>query len=169
MVVGWHDIISTIASVHDSAGNSYQLGAPLIRSGSGATALSQAIYYASDIAAGSNTVTVKFNQAASSADIRILEYRGISTVDAHVGAAGTSTLANSGSATTNAKDELIFGANTITSVTTGPGPGFVSRIITSSDGEIAEDETVSLAGTYSAAAPLTSSGGWIMQMLTFSK
>jgi hypothetical protein len=28
---------------------------------------------------------------------------------------------------------------------------------------------VSLAGTYSAAAPLTSSGGWIMQMLTFSK
>ena len=169
VVVGWHDIISTIASVHDSAGNSYQLGAPLIRSGSGATALSQAIYYASDIAAGSNTVTVKFNQAASSADIRILEYRGISTVDAHVGAAGTSTLANSGSATTNAKDELIFGANTITSVTTGPGPGFVSRIITSSDGEIAEDETVSLAGTYSAAAPLTSSGGWIMQMLTFSK
>lgn len=167
VVVGWHDITSTIVSVQDSAGNTYQLGAPMIHSGKGGTALSQGIYYALHILAGTNTVTVTFNQAAASADIRILEYRGVHTLDAYAGAIGTGTLANSGSAATSASSELIFGANTITTVTSGPGTGFTSRII-SADGEIAEDEIVNTQGSYNATAPLTSSGGWIMQMLAFS-
>ena len=167
VVVGWHDITSTIVSVQDSNGNTYQLGAPLMRSGKGATALSQAIYYASKIVGGTNTVTVTFNQAAYGADIRILEYKGVHTLDAYAGAAGTGTLANSGSAATSASSELIFGANTVTTVTSGPGTGFTSRIM-SADGEIAEDEIVNTQGSYNATAPLTPSGGWIMQMLTFS-
>ena len=167
VVVGWHDVSSAIVSVQDSAGNSYQVGAPLIRSGTGVNALSEAIYYASHISGGSNTVTVTFNQAALSADIRILEYGGVSTLDAFAGAAGTSALSNSGSAAINASNELIFGANTVAATTTGPGAGFTSRIITSSDGDMAEDETAKQPGTYSATAPLSSSSGWIMQMLTF--
>lgn len=168
VVVGWHDVTATVVSVQDSAGNTYQIGAPRVGSGKGASAVSQAIYYASHILAGANTVTVTFNQAAVSADIRILEYRGVHTLDAYAGAAGTGTLANSGSANTSASNELLFGADTVVTVTSGPGAGFTSRIITSSDGDIAEDEIVNSAGTYSATAPLTSSGGWIMQMLTFS-
>jgi hypothetical protein len=167
VVVGWHDITSTIVSVQDSNRNTYQLGAPLMSSGKGATALSQAIYYASNVVGGTNTVTVTFNQAAYGADIRILEYKGVHTLDAFAGAAGTGTLANSGSAATSASSELIFGANTVTTVTSGPGTGFTSRII-SADGEIAEDEIENAQGSYSATAPLTTSGGWIMQMLTFS-
>lgn len=167
VVVGWHDITSSIVSVQDSAGNSYQLGAPMIRTGKGATALSQAIYYASHILAGTNTVTVTFNQAAYGADIRILEYKGVHTLDVYAGAAGTGTLANSGSAATSASSELIFGADMVTTATSGPGTGLTSRSI-SADGDIAEDEIVNVQGSYNATAPLTTSGGWIMQMLTFS-
>ncbi|MGA8215545.1 MAG: hypothetical protein WB799_18250 [Candidatus Sulfotelmatobacter sp.] len=168
VVVGWHDITSTIVSVQDSNGNTYQLGAPLMRSGKGATALSQAIYYASNIVGGTNTVTITFNQAAYGADIRMLEYSGVQTLDAYAGAAGTGTLAKSGSAVIHASNELIFGADLVTTVTSGPGTGFTSRVITSGDGDIAEDEIVNMQGSYGATAPLTTSGGWIMQMLSFS-
>jgi hypothetical protein len=167
VVVGWHDITSSIVSVQDSAGNTYQLGGPLIRFGKGVTALSQAIYYASNIVGGPNTVTVAFNQAAASVDIRMLEYSGVHTLDAYAGATGTSTLANSGSAVTSASNELIFGADMVTTTTSGAGTGFTSRVITV-DSDIAEDEIVNTQGSYNATAPLTSSGGWIMQMLTFS-
>ena len=43
------------------------------------TGLTQSIYYAKNIAAGSNTVTVKFNQAAAYPDVRMLEYSGLDT------------------------------------------------------------------------------------------
>ena len=39
--------------------------------------MQQSIYYAANIAGGSNTVTVTFSQAAAYPDIRILEYRGV--------------------------------------------------------------------------------------------
>ena len=56
VAIGFNDSTSTITSVTDSAGNVYQLAAPLTR-GSG---MSQAIYYAKNInaaAAGANIVT----------------------------------------------------------------------------------------------------------------
>lgn len=168
VVVGWHNTSSSIVSVQDSAGNTYQLGAPLIISGEGATALSQAIYYASNIAGGTNTVTITFNQTTNNIDVRMLEYSGVNTLDAYAGATGTGTLANSGNAITSASNELIFGADLVTTSTSGPGAGFTSRVITNGDGDIAEDEIVNMQGTYNATAPLTSSGSWIMQMLTFS-
>jgi hypothetical protein len=34
-------------------------------------------------------------------------------------------------------------------------------------GDIVEDEVVSADGRYQATAPQSSSGGWVMQMLTF--
>jgi hypothetical protein len=40
-------------------------------------------------------------------------------------------------------------------------------MVTSPDGDIAEDQTVTATGSYSAAAPLSSSGPWIMQMVAF--
>jgi len=50
--------------------------------------------------------------------------------------------------------------------TTGAGTSFTSRILTSPDGDIAEDEMVTATGSYSATAPLAS-GDWIMQMVAF--
>jgi hypothetical protein len=163
VVVGWNNSTSLVQSVQDSAGNSYSLA---IGPTTG-TALRQSIYYAKTIVGGSNTVTVTFNQATAYPDIRILEYRGVTTLDVVAGASGSSTTTNSGNATTTSPNELIFGANTVATLTAGPGSGFTSRIITSPDGDIAEDRVVSVTGTYSASASLSSAGPWVMQMVTF--
>ena len=165
VAVGWNDTTSTVTSVIDSRGNTYTLA---IGPTSG-TGLRQSIYYAKNIAAGSNTVTVTFNQAAVYVDVRVLEYSGLDTVsplDVTAGAAGSGTSPNSGSATTTTASELIFGAGMTTTHFTGAGTGFVSRIITYPDADIAEDKTVSSTGSYNAAAPVTSSA-WVMQMATF--
>jgi hypothetical protein len=160
--VGWNDTTATVQSVNDSAGNNYVLAVgPTIGTG-----LQQSIYYAPNIVGGSNTVTVTFNQAAAFPDVRILEYRGVTTLDAKAGASGNSTAASSGAATTTSANELIFGANTVFTFTGAAGSGFTSRIITS-DGDTAEDKAVTVAGSNSAAATLNSAGPWIMQMVTF--
>ena len=39
----------------------------------------QVIYYAQNIAAGANTVTVTFNTTVNYPDVRVLEYSGIAT------------------------------------------------------------------------------------------
>ncbi len=163
VVVGWNDTAATVQSVKDSVGNTYTLA---IGPTSG-TALRQSIYYASNIAGGTNTVTVTFSQAAAYPDVRILEYKGVTTLDVTAGASGNSTAANSGSATTTAPNELIFGANTVFTGTGAVGSGFTSRIITP-DGDLAEDKTVTTAGGNSASATLSSSGPWVMQMVTFT-
>jgi hypothetical protein len=167
VVVGWNDTTATVQSVKDSAGNSYSL---VIGPTSGA-ALRQSLYYAKNIVGGgSNEVTVVFSPAAVFPDIRILEYSGLdasSPLDVSAGASGNSTAASSGAVSTTAANELIFGANTVFTGNKTPGAGFNTRIITTPDGNIAEDRTVSATGGYSASATLNPSGPWVMQMATF--
>ena len=166
VVVGWNDNTSTLNSVSDSRGNSYvQAGTTIAGTG-----IRQAIFYARNIAAGSNTVTVSLNQAAAYVDVRILEYSGLDTtnpLDVTAGAAGASAAPNSGAATTTSPNELVFGAGTTGDLFNAPGSGFASRIITTPDGDIAEDRVVSATGSYGAAAALRSSSTWVMQMATF--
>src|SRR6266576_6113925 len=70
VTVGWNDTRAAVNSVVDSRGNSYILAVgPTVGS-----ALTQSIYYAKNIAGGSNTVTVTFNQSAAYPDVRVLEY-----------------------------------------------------------------------------------------------
>jgi len=163
--VGWNDTTSTVSAVSDSRGNIYALA---VGPTSG-TGLRQSIYYARNIAAGSNTVTVTFNQATAFVDVRVLEYRGLDTanpLDAAAGAAGSGSTPSSGSAATTATNELIFGAGMTTTHYTGAGSGFVSPIITTPDADIAEDRIVTTTGSYSAPALVTTSE-WVMQMATF--
>ena len=122
VVVGWNDTTATVQSVKDSAGNNYSLA---IGPTTG-TGLRQSIYYAADIVGGSNTVTVTFSQAATAPDIRILEYRGVTTLDVTAGASGSSATSNSGAATTTSANELIFGANMVATLTKAAGSGFTS-------------------------------------------
>ncbi len=149
-MVGWNDTTATVQSVKDSAGNTYSLA---IGPTSG-TALRQSIYYAPNILAGANTVTVTFSQAAAYPDIRILEYRGVNAVDVTAGAVGNSTAANSGAATTTVASELVFGADIVQTTTASAGSGFTSRVITAQDGDIAEDKVVTATGSNSATATL---------------
>jgi hypothetical protein len=170
VIVGCNDPIAQVSSVTDLEGNVYQLAAgPTLLSGS----LSQSIYYAKNIPAapaGANAVTVTFNKPAIYADIRILEYSGIdqtSPLDVAVAAVGNSADSSSGVLTTTYATDLLVGANMVATATTGAGTGFTKRLLTNPDGDIAEDAVVTSAGTYSATAPLSSSGGWIMQMVAF--
>jgi hypothetical protein len=161
-VIGWNEAAGNITSVTDSAGNTYQVAVPTFR-GSG---LSQAVYYAKDIVgAASNTITVRFDKAVAYADVRILEYRGLdqtSPFDVGRSAAGTAATANSGAATTTFANELVFGGGITTGGFSAAGTGFTARIITSPDGDIAEDRIVTTTGSYSSTARV--SGAWIMQM-----
>ena len=116
VAIGWNNATSNITSVTDTAGNTYQLAAPTTRG----SRVSQAIYYAKNIkaaAAGTNTVTVTFNTATPYVDVRAAEYSGLDPVnpfDVTTSASGTGTSANSGTVTTTAANELIFGAGTTT-------------------------------------------------------
>jgi len=169
VVVGWNNSTSTVSSVTDKSGNTYALAVgPTVQSG----VASQSIYYAKNIAAaaaGANVVTVTFSAAATYPDIRILEYTGAdptNPVDVTAAGSGSSASSSSGSATTSNARDLLFGANLVQTGTTGPGSGFTSRLLTSPDGDIAEDEMVTAIGSYSATASL-GSGQWIMQMVAF--
>ena len=169
LAIGWNNATSNITSVVDSAGNVYQLAVPTAR-GSG---LSQAIYYASNIkaaAAGTNTVTVTFNASTPYVDIRALEYSGLDPVspfDVGASSSGISATASSGSVATTAAHELIFAAGMTTGIFSGAGASFTTRIITSPDGDIAEDRFVTSTGTYSATASLGGSSAWVMQVAAF--
>jgi len=114
---------------------------------------------------------VTFSTAAVAPDIRILEYSGAdpnNPVDVTAASSGNSTTSSSGAATTTSPTDLLFGANIVWTTTTGPGSGFTQRILTSPDGDIAEDRMVTATGTYSATAPLGgSAGAWVMQMVAF--
>jgi IPT/TIG domain len=186
VVVGWNDISSTIASVTDTAGNTYVLAAGTVSTplptGNNANpaGVSQAIYYAKNIVGGANTVIVTFNSATAAQDIRILEYGTagggfdlVAPLDTSIGASATAGPASSGPATTNSANDLIFGAGTITSgftsVVKACGTGCVmygeptgSGI--NNFGDIVEDALVSAAGPYNAAANFAD-GAAVMQMV----
>ena len=77
VAVMWGDTTSTVSSVTDSKGNTYALAVGPTKG----TGLSSAIYYAKNIAGGSNTVTVKFNQTAAYPNVNVLEYSGLDTAN----------------------------------------------------------------------------------------
>jgi Abnormal spindle-like microcephaly-assoc'd, ASPM-SPD-2-Hydin len=170
VVVGWNDSTAAVSTVTDKSGNSYTRAVgPTVLSGF----LSQSIYYAKNIAsaaAGANVVTVTFSTAAVYPDIRILEYSGAdpsNPVDVTAASSGSSTTSSSGAATTTNATDLIFGANTVRTTTSGPSSGFTKRLLTPQDGDIAEDKMTTATGSYSATAPISPSGQWVMQMVAF--
>ena len=154
-----------MSSIVDSQGNTYTRAVGPTTG----TALSQSIYYAKDIAGGSNTVTVTFNYSAAYPDVRVLEYSGADTtkpLDVTAGASGTGLTGNSGSATTTSANELVFGAGMTFDVYNAAGSGFTNWAITNF-GDIAEDKGVTSTGSYNATAGMRSSAAWVMQMATF--
>jgi hypothetical protein len=131
VAIGWNSTTETINSVSDSAGNVYQIAAPIARRGG----LSQTIYYAKNIkaaGAGSNTVTVQFSSAVPYPDIRNAEYSGLdptSALDTTASSSGSSSTATSGNITTMSAAELLFGAGMTTGVFNGSSSGFTTRIL----------------------------------------
>jgi Putative collagen-binding domain of a collagenase/Protein of unknown function (DUF4038) len=165
VIVGWNDTMANITAVNDSAGNAYQVAVGTFR-GNG---LSQAIYYASNIKAGNNTVSVMFDQPAVYVDLRVTEYSGLSPMnpfDSGASATGNSASASSGTIMTSTTTELLVGTGITTSVFTASGSGFSQRVITTPDGDIVEDRIASMPGSYAATASL-GTGAWVMQVAAF--
>jgi Fibronectin type III domain len=170
VIVGWNDTTATVKSVGDTMGNVYTLAVgPSAVPG----ALSQSIYYAKNIVAagaGANTVTVTFSTSATYPDIRILEYSGLdsnSPFDGATGSTGSAATTDSGALATTNPNDLLLGANIVSTSTAAAGSGFTLRVITSPDGDLAEDQLVTATGSYHATSSLTSAGPWIMQMVAF--
>jgi hypothetical protein len=168
VAVGWNDATSAVTSISDTKGNVYQLAVGPTRKPPN---LTQSIYYAADVAAagaGANTLTVTLDAKASTVDVRVAEYSGLSAgpLDATAAASGNGTSASSGSATTASGRELIFGAGMCTDLYGNAGSGF-NFVAVTSDGDMIEDRFVSSAGSYSAAASINLSADWVMQMATF--
>jgi YD repeat-containing protein len=168
VIVAWTDA-GPAPSVTDSQGNPYALAVTTTNS---ATATTQAIYYASNIAAasaGSNAVTVSFGFAVTSVDERIAEYSGIVTstpLDSTSGATGSGSTLNSGSATTTGANDLLIAGSYEQSVINGTSTGFTVRI-DNAYGDIFEDDIASSAGSYSATASQNGGTWWLMSMAAF--
>jgi fibronectin type 3 domain-containing protein len=167
VAIAWGPNSVSISSLTDTKGNTYTLAVGPTTSTAGGTSV---IYYAKNIAAGTNTVTVTFNGATGFPDIRIAEYGGISTtapLDVTAAATGSGTTSDSGSATTTNANDLLVGANCVSTGTTAAGTGYSQREISGWDGNILEDRIVTAVGSYNATAPISPSGNWIMQMAAF--
>ena len=166
VVVSWNDTTATVQSVTDTLGNAYTLAiGPTTGTGK-----RQSIYYARNIRSGSNTITVGFNQAAVSPDVRVLEYSGVDTaapLDAAIGASGNSSIANSGTAALSNANDLIIGANIVGAKNIVAGSPFTSRVLTGTNSNIVEDRVVNVGGTYNTWSTMVSTAPWVMQMVAF--
>src|SRR5258708_4202473 len=159
VIVGWNDSTALVTSVTDSKGNAYNLAiGPTVLSGQA----SQAIYFAPNIAsatANSNIVTVRFSAAAVFADVRILEYSGldpVSPLHAVAASSGSITTSSSGTLNVSLANLLLVAGNIVATTTSGPGASFTNRVITSPNGDIAEDRVAAAAGSYSPTPPPSS-------------
>jgi hypothetical protein len=170
VAIGWNDATATVAAVADTAGNGYALAVGPTRV---SPDLTQAIYYAKDIAASgaaANAVTVTFVQTANVTDLRVAEYSGLDRVapfdTASAGSGNGSGPASSGNVSTTATRSLLFGAGMTTDLYSAPGSGFTTRVVTS-DGDLVEDRIVAGPGTWAASASLGASSRWILQAAAF--
>jgi glucose/arabinose dehydrogenase len=153
-------------SLTDTRANTYAAAAPVTRWNN--NTWSSQVFYAKNIAAGANTVRATFSSSITAwADLYIHEYSGLdksAPLDVSAAAVGTAAAMSSGTATTTAPSDLIFGAGASTGTVTAAGTGFTSR--RSNFGNRTEDRVVGTAGPYSATA--TQNGaGWVMHMVAF--
>lgn len=175
IAIGWA-ATTTIKSVTDTKGNTYSAAATLQDPSAQPSGASASIWYAPNVLAGSDTVTVTFNGTVNYPDVRIAEYSGLGGLDVTASAMGavsgsSSTTVSSGNATTTAAGDLLVGSNYLGWDTDGPGSGFTSRVITN-DSTLLEDKVAGAAGAYAATCAIHNGGGsstawWLMQLAAF--
>ncbi len=149
-----------ISSVTDTQNNTY---AQAVASGS------NAIYYATNIKGGADTITAKFASSSGFSIIYIHEYSGVaanSPLDQTSSQTGTGTAINSGAKTTTQASELIFGTASVDYSVSAAGTGFTKR--QTAGGNMSEDMVVSATGSYAATFTQSASGGWTALMATFA-
>ena len=162
IVVSWSDGLDQVSSVVDDQGNTYTSAVGV------SSAYSQSIYYAPNIRAGTNTVTVTLSAKVPDPKLRVFEYAGLasaSPVDRSSTSSSSGTNVKTGPITTTNAHDLLFSANVVGTVTTGPGEGYTQRQL--DNGDLVQDRVVTAAGMYSATATLTNPADWVMQLVAF--
>ncbi len=152
-------------TVSDTKGNTYTAGTARQTWGNNWSAQ---VFYASNIAGGSNTVKATFATAITSFGIVYLhEYSGLATaspVDVSATATGTSASMSSGAVSTTSANDLLFAAGASANTVTAPGTGFTTRL--TGFGNLTEDRLAATTGSYAGTATQNGSS-WVMQLLAF--
>lgn len=157
----------TIASVTDTRGNTYAIAG--ILQGSAGSGYQNAIYYAKNIAAGANTVTVTPTTGTTPVNLAIHEYSGAdptAPLDQVSSATAISTTPNSGSATTTATDELIFGVISSNTAVTADASLTTRVDFTFNIFSYSVDKIGTATGSYAVNGTATSNR-WVANMATF--
>jgi RHS repeat-associated protein len=173
VIAGWRDTYADLAVSGDEYQSYYQVGQQT-QSGNG----QQWTWFATNIYGGENTVLVVLTSShgcVSSPEVRVAEYRGLSTasefgpldVSASANSTGSATC-NSGSATTTNENDVLIGVSLAAQSTTAAGTNYTGRVITPS-GDILEDEIVTATGSHSATATMAKSGDCVMQLFAFKE
>jgi hypothetical protein len=151
-----------VLSVSDTGGNTYRQAVQFNQTLDAPNGETLAIYYAENIAAGANTVTVSESVANNTLRFAILEYSGVATansLDVTAAAQGSGTTLNSGTATTTVNGDLILGEAATSSGTTytaGPGYTIEERVPAPPNTKlIAEDAIQAVAGPVSVNVTLS--------------
>ena len=157
-------------TVKDSKGNTYHNATQINQTGDGDTL---AIFYAENIAAGANTVTVS-DSAADTLRFAILEYSGVATsgsIDGATANQGSNASPNSGSITTKANGDLLLGAVMTAdpeTFTAGSGFQIVESVPAAPNTKlIAEYQIQVLSGSTSSSATIGSSDPWAAAIAAF--
>jgi hypothetical protein len=156
-----------ISDLSDSSGSAYTLAGTTTASGG-----VQAVYYAKNVSAAStNVVTTTFSYSTYSSVV-ILQYTGIDLTapfDGFAAASGFGTSANSASVSATTTNSLILGVISTSSGAATAGSGFTARVdTTSAGGTLTEDRFATATGSYTASAPLQTTGAnWTAQVVIF--
>jgi hypothetical protein len=177
VTVAWFDDLPNEVTVTDSTGkNTYKTAVPLYRVNAPCESLSQTVFYATNIAPDApnarTTVTVTWKQPASSPDVEMLEYSGVSSldVDATASLGGNSLTAEVGPIPTSHASELLFAAgisNASIGFTKPMGTDEMTWKI-SAESDIVEGRILSQPGMYSAGAIARGTKpSWVFQVAGF--
>jgi hypothetical protein len=165
VVIGW--VAAGAVTVTDDNGNAYMVAQGAMTQ----TNVGQTMYYAENIAGGTNRVHVTFTaMQASSPDVRILEYAGPVHTGAYVGGNstfGTGVDMTSGPLPIAVPHALLVAGVTVAGVTQSAGPDYSERVKTPF-GHLVEDREVLEAASYTASATQDQNVTYVIQLVAFA-
>jgi len=173
VIVSWRDTYADLQVLGDYNNNEYSVVGEQSQSGNG----QQRVWFAPNISEGTNSLIVVLSSThgcVNSPEVRIAEYRGLSTSFSALDVSATknssgSAACNSGSATTTNQNDVLIGVNVAGKTTTTSGTGYTNRLITTPAGDILEDKIATATGSYSSTATMSASGDCLMQMFAFEE
>ena len=156
-------------AVTDTAGNVYT---DAVSQGQDSDGHQVHIFYATNIAGGTNRVTATFSDFNNHPWLAVYEYSGITTLDRTAAAEGYSAFPNSGATTTTASaNELVFAATGLPASYTGSptaGAGFtLQRQDTGTSRAANEAATVTSTGSFTGTFNLSAATNWTAVVATF--